>query len=78
MTEPDYLKMILFQGFWAKDAQNRPKMRFFEYNEKSAFESVQIFHIKLQQHKNIKLTYIIFWQKSCFVFGPELAKMGPK
>lgn len=50
-----HIKKNLVLGFWAWRAQNGSKMRLFKYHKKLLCKMFLIFHIKLQQYKNIKL-----------------------
>ena len=50
------------------------KTRFFQFHEKSTHGIFLIFCIKLPQHEAIRLTWMIFQEKSFFqVFGSTLA-----
>ena len=46
---------------WSKGAQNRSKMRFFGYYQKSVHKIFLNFCTRLKQHEDLKLKEMIFW-----------------
>ena len=63
---------ILSSSFWAKIG---PKMKCFKFCQKSVHGSFLIFCMKLQQHKGLKLTQMVFLGKSCTrIFKQKVAQ----
>ena len=59
----EYIKKFILK-FWAKGTQNWSKTSLFKFCEKSVHETFLIFCIKLQRHECLKLTQMIFCEKS--------------
>ena len=81
LTLMSFLGKILLWGFLAKRSRNGPKIWFFNFCMKNmTLRIFLIFYMKLQQHKDLKLKYIIFWGINLFFkfWGQKEPKIGPK
>ena len=65
LTKLIFCETLSFEVFGPKGAQNGPKMRFVKFCDKSVHKNFLIFSMKLKQHKGLRLTQVIFQEKSC-------------